>query len=40
MKRAVKWTLTDVDTSTVDQVKKSRMVDVNLEKVCGVDIDR
>ena len=26
MKRAVKWTSTDVDTSTVDQVEKSRMV--------------
>ena len=34
MKRAVKW------TSTVDQVEKSRMVDVDQEKVCGVDVDR
>ena len=34
MKRAVKW------TSTFDQEEKSRMVDVNREKVCGVDVDR
>ena len=34
MKRAVKW------TSTVNQVEKSRMVDVDREKVCGVDVDR
>ena len=29
-----RWTL------TVDQVEKSRMVDVDREKVCGVDVDR
>ena len=29
-----------VDTLTVDQVEKSRMVDVDREKVCGVDVDR
>ena len=40
MKRAVKWTSTDVDTSTVDQVEKSRMVDVDREKVCGVDANQ
>ena len=35
MKRAVKWTLTDVD-----QVEKSTMVEVDREKVCGVDVNR
>ena len=39
MKRAVKWTSTDIDTSTVDQVEKSRMVNFDREKVYGVDVD-
>ena len=34
----------DVDgrrrTSTVDQVEKSRMVDVDQDKVCGVNVDQ
>ena len=43
MKRAVKWTSTDVDghrPSTIDQVEKSRMVDIERERVCGVVVDR
>ena len=27
-------------TSTVDQVEKSRMVNVDREKVCGINVDR
>ena len=33
MKRSVKW------KSTVDQLEKGRMVNVDREKVCGVDVN-
>ena len=31
MKRAVKWTLTDVNTSTVDRLEKSSLVVINVD---------
>ena len=39
MKRAVKWTLMDMDMSTVDQLEKCSLVDVDQEKGSVVDVN-